>query len=121
MPERNVRIDGIALVLEDDLIIGLDLADTLAEAGAEARQATTVAEALAVVEAEALRVALLDVNLGSETSRPVAEALAARGVPFLLITGYGDGDVTAAYPEAPVLRKPFAPAELRAHLTDLLS
>ena len=36
-------------------------------------------------------VAVLDFNLGVESSLPIADALAANGTPFIFATGYGDG------------------------------
>ena len=56
--------------------------------------------------------ALLDVNLGGIYSWPVAEALAARRIPFALLTGFGAGlDVPAAFAAIPRLAKPI---EIRA-------
>jgi two-component SAPR family response regulator len=48
--------------------------------------ASSVGQALALIDGEPADVALLDVNLKGET--PIAAALMARGVPFVLITGY---------------------------------
>ncbi|MBM2576036.1 GAF domain-containing protein [Jannaschia sp. Os4] len=112
--------DGLALVVEDNMIIALDTSDMLEDMGATVRMAGTVAEAMAVLEADAIGLAVLDVNLGDTNSLPVAEALAERGVPFVLVTGYGDGEITAAYPPAPVLRKPYAPDEFRARIAEVL-
>ena len=71
--------------------------------------AGTVAKGLAMVGSSdmALDGAVLDVNLGGEKVFPVAEALAARGVPFIFATGYGVAGVAAQYADTPVLAKPF--------------
>ena len=45
--------------------------------------------ALAVVWTEELAGALLDVNLHGRQVTPVARALRARGIPFILVTAYG--------------------------------
>jgi hypothetical protein len=43
---------------------------------------------------------------------PVADKLAALGVPFLFATGYGVGRGTGGHAAAPVLHKPFDPDAL---------
>ena len=114
---------GPALILEDNAILALDAADMLGDAGfAPVHNCGTLAEAMALIEAGvALRVALLDVNLGTETSRPAAEALAERGIPFLLTTGYESGDEGLdGFPDAPLLAKPYAAGTLRARLEALV-
>ena len=45
--------------------------------------AARVDQALAMIKAEAIDAAVLDVNLNGQTSYPVADALATRGVPFV--------------------------------------
>ena len=56
--------------------------------------------------------AVLDLNLGGETSVSVADALAARGIPFLVATGYGAAGLPAHLKHIPVLPKPYDPADL---------
>ncbi len=55
---------------------------------------------------------MLDVNVGGEKVFPVADALAARGVPFLFATGYGTAGVAARYADKRVIAKPFQPQVL---------
>jgi hypothetical protein len=40
---------------------------------------------------------MLDINLNGNKSHPVADALAARGVPFVLSTGYSGLDMIDGY------------------------
>ena len=87
----------------------------LSDLGAKAVDvAASVAEALALIAGNAYEFALLDVNLGGETSRHAADALAASGVPHVFATGYGilpwdaPGQV-----RMPVLIKPFDAFDLR--------
>ncbi len=47
-------------------------------------------------------------DLGREALAPVADRLAALGVPFLFATGYGENCDTGGHADAPVLHKPFA-------------
>ncbi|MGR3625294.1 MAG: HWE histidine kinase domain-containing protein [Limimaricola sp.] len=119
-PEAN--LSGRALVVEDNMIIAMDATDILSELGCEeVATASGMGEALRLIETGSFDLALLDVNLGHETSVPVAEALRARGVPFLLATGYGaTQDIAAAYPEAPTLKKPYTKRSMRAGFAALL-
>jgi len=56
---------------------------------------------------DAIDVAVLDVNLNSKPITPVAEALTARGVPFVFASGYGQRGVPEAFRQSPTLQKPF--------------
>ncbi len=105
------------MVVEDEGLIALMLEDMLEDLGCEvALSAAAVGQALAWLaaggEADA---ALLDVNLGGEAVFPVAEALAARGVPFAFTTGYGETH-DARFRDAPLLSKPIK----QERLEDLL-
>jgi CheY-like chemotaxis protein len=78
---------------------------------------STVGAALAVVQWAEIDFALLDVNIGGTKVYPVAEALEARGVPFLFLSGYGDEAVPAGRPGWRVCSKPF---QLHALLETML-
>jgi hypothetical protein len=41
--------------------------------------------------------AILDINLGGETSFPVADVLRERGIPFVLATGYDEATIPQPY------------------------
>ncbi|MCA0922322.1 HWE histidine kinase domain-containing protein [Pseudooceanicola nanhaiensis] len=107
--ETPERLSGVALVVEDNMIIAMDAADILSDLGADrVLTASTVNEALRVIEANTLTLGVLDVHLGSETSLNVARKLAERGIPFILASGYGsNSDSLGQYPTAPVINKPF--------------
>src|SRR4051794_22900016 len=78
------------LVVEDEMIVAWLLQDMLADLGcAVVGPAARVSQALAMIDAEAIDAAVLDVNLNGQKSYPVADALAARGMPFVFSTGYG--------------------------------
>ena len=96
------------LIVEDDVMIRMLIEDMLLDLGfAVAGQAAKVQEALAAVSSTAIDVAILDVNLSGETTGPVAEALAARGTPFVFATGYGEHGLPAQFRNRPLLKKPF--------------
>jgi chemotaxis family two-component system sensor kinase Cph1 len=83
--------------------------------------ATRVKRALELVESETFDAALVDVNLDGEMSWPVAAALQARGVPFVLSTGYALGKLL---PESlrgcRVVVKPYKGAELEASILQVI-
>ena len=97
------------LVVEDEPLIAMMLEDFLDMLGHQlVGTADSVDGALAAIDAGTLDAAILDINLrGGETSWPVADVLAGRGIPFVLATG-GTGDAMAGqYRDRPILTKPF--------------
>jgi CheY-like chemotaxis protein len=101
------------LVVEDEELISLMLVDVLEDLGAMVvGPAASVAEGLALVEKGEMTAALLDLSLKGETVYPVADRLLGLGIPFVFITGYGQGHLAARHASAPVLTKPFGPDQL---------
>ena len=96
------------LVVEDDPLIAMELADLLAAGGAEpVGPAPTVRAALAALAEGRPEVAVLDFNLRGERSTPVAAALREAGVPFVLTTGYVRSQIEEPeLAEAPLVPKP---------------
>ena len=64
--------------------------------------------------------AVLDANLNGLAVTPVAEALAARGVPFVFATGYGDSGAPMGF-DAPIIRKPYDVTQVAAAVGALLA
>ncbi|MDF2370443.1 MAG: GAF domain-containing protein [Rhizobiaceae bacterium] len=97
------------LVVEDNIIIALDAEIHLDQLGAKQVQiASTVTAAMELVETNDFDFALLDVNLGSETSEPLAHLLMQKGVPFAFASGYGELQALAAkFNNAPIVQKPY--------------
>lgn len=97
------------LIVEDEPLIAMMLEDVLDVLGKTlAGIADNVADALVLVEAGGIDAAILDVNLrGGEKSWPIAAALAARGVPFILATGGSSDSLADEYRNRPTLPKPF--------------
>jgi CheY-like chemotaxis protein len=109
------------LVVEDEMLVLLNIEAVLADLGCAAIfAAATVARALALMEAQRFDLAMLDVNLGGETSYLVADALALRSIPFVFSTGYGHHGIEARFGDRPVLRKPYSEEQLGAALASLL-
>ena len=103
-PTAALRI----LVVEDELMIRMLLEDMLGELGHTiAVAAARIDEALEAAKTAEFDLAILDVNLNGEPISPVADALVARGVPFVFATGYGEHGLPAPYRDRPTLKKPF--------------
>ena len=75
----------------------------------------------ALIDAQVFDAAMLDMNLNGNDSYVVADALAARGMPFIFSTGYSGRDMSEGYRDRPVLKNPFPYEELVEVLTRLLS
>jgi light-regulated signal transduction histidine kinase (bacteriophytochrome)/CheY-like chemotaxis protein len=114
--EDGGRMPKDVLVVEDNMIIALDAEDIMRKFGVgTVRSASSVAQALREISDRPPEFALLDVNLGTETSFEIAKRLTEIGVPFVFATGYGE---QVAFPpefsDAPKLRKPYSIDSLRA-------
>lgn len=118
------KLEGLrVLIVEDEALVSMLLEDMLADHGCEvAASAGRVAQALALVADDGLAVdaAILDVNLGGEPIFPVADALAARGVPFAFATGYGAGGLPDGWRDRPTLQKPFSHEDVGRALVQAL-
>ena len=106
------------LIVEDGMIIAMDTEETLRDLGvAEVTIAAKVSTALKALEGTKFDLAVLDYNLGTESSEPVAKKLVELGVPFWLATGYGEmADKLEEIGAKGVLTKPYGKDELRRML-----
>ncbi len=97
------------LIVEDEPLIAMMLEDFLEALDRTlAGSADNIADALSMVAQGGIDAAILDVNLRSgEQSWPIADALAAAGIPFILATGGGGDSIAEAHRDRPVLSKPF--------------
>lgn len=113
---------AVVLVVEDNGLIALQLEASLRGLGAgQVILAASNPEALGAMAAEALSVAILDVDLGGQSSAPVALALRERGVPFIVATGFhSDEPRDPAFGDAPFASKPFDEIELARSLREAL-
>lgn len=108
------------LVVEDEALVAMLVEDALEDAGfGIIGPVRSVSQALEILETEVPDAAVLDLNLAGENSVAVADALVARGIPFVVATGYGAAGLPAAHRNALVLPKPYDPADLTAMLAAL--
>lgn len=98
---------GRILIVEDEPLVSMELAEALESAGFTVLgPASSNADALALMAEQSCDGAVLDVNLGRETSEPLARKLAADGVPFVTLTGYAPDQLAAPFQNSPRLTKP---------------
>ena len=96
------------MVAEDELLVAMLIEDILADAGCTVvGPFSNVADALQAVEAGGIDVALLDVNLRGQKIYPVGMELQARGIPFYLLSGYGQDAIPSEHPTWKACSKPF--------------
>lgn len=107
------------MVVEDELLIAMLIEDTLGDQDCIiVGPFTTVPEALQAARSLPIDLAVLDVNLRGEKVYPVADALQGRGIPFLLLSGYGDDAIPPDRPGWQACSKPFESEDLIARLAD---
>ncbi|ORE90794.1 response regulator receiver modulated GAF sensor protein [Stappia sp. 22II-S9-Z10] len=100
-----------ALLVEDNMIMALDAEQLLLEKGlGNVLTAMSLADAQRIVAEEPVDIAMLDVNLGRETSFPLIPVLNAKGIPYVFVTGYGETmELPAeAAPGTPSIKKPYS-------------
>lgn len=97
------------MLVEDSLIIALDAEDILQRMGASrVVTASNVETAITAIEDEKPALVMLDINLGDQTSFPIADRLAELGIPFLFATGYGEqAQLPTDHRARAVLQKPY--------------
>jgi CheY-like chemotaxis protein len=96
------------LVVEDEPLVAMVLENIIEDMGARlVGPAASVEKALQLVKAGGFDGALLDVNLRGERVDAVADALAAKDIPFIFTTGHGIDGLPPAHRDRPMLSKPF--------------
>ena len=107
--QQHARI----LIIEDEPTLARDLQDLLVEEGFEiAGVAGRLEKALALIESVACDAAIVDANLAGVSASPAASALAARGLPFIVLSGYSPEQQPGAFPGALWIKKPCRPVQL---------
>src|SRR3954451_8078467 len=90
------------LVVEDEYFLADDMTQALRKLGADVvGPAPSRDAALALLEAEPVDVAVLDINLQGEAVFPVAEALRALEVPFVFATVYQGASIPPEFWDVP--------------------
>lgn len=105
------------LVIEDESLVAMLLETILDDMGcAVVGPESNIDDGLTAATTEGLDAALLDVNVAGREVFPVAEALKARGVPFVFSTGYGQAGLPEHWRGNPTIQKPFTEGAIREAL-----
>lgn len=108
-------------LVEDEVLIRMMVADMVTDLGhTVAAEAGDLQTALELASNAVFDVAVLDVMLGKDSGEPVAEALAARSIPFAFATGFGADGVPEVFRGRPRLQKPYPIEQLERCLGELL-
>ncbi len=96
------------LLVEDSLIIALDAEDILNRFGASVSTASTAEAAHDLLDEARFDFAILDINLGDQTSFGIADRLQEQGVPYFFASGYGEqASLPMEHRSAMVVQKPY--------------
>jgi CheY-like chemotaxis protein len=121
-PPMTAHLAGRRILLvEDSPVVGPFTADLLEDIGCKViGPAPNMAAARELMEAADFDAALMDIHIRGERVFPLCEALEAKGVPFVLTSGYADWTMPDQWQDRPRLQKPYTIADVRAALADLL-
>jgi len=109
------------IIVEDEPLVAENLRDDLVEAGFEVvGVAPRVESALKLIEDTGFDVAILDANLAGTSAAPAAAALSARGLPFMVLSGYAREQLQREFSEAVYIQKPYRVRKLIDALNSLL-
>jgi DNA-binding response OmpR family regulator len=101
------------LIVEDDVVLAIDLAEQLTAYGYEiVGPCMTADQALKTFENEGCDVAVLDINLGHETSERVACRLNEERIPFIVASGYSSDQWPQVFMGQAAVNKPFQASAL---------
>ena len=118
---RAADVRARVLLVEDEFFVALTVEDVLQGFGCTiVGPLPTLAQALQAARTEPLSGAVLDVNLNGEKVYPAADALLARGIPFVFATGYSAADLPERFRGLPRVQKPFNTETLRQTIRDTL-
>ena len=109
----------VILVIEDEPLIAIDVAQAFEDAGATVVVTRTLAAALVAVDDNAISAAIVDHALGDGDSSEICQRLNERSVPFVTYSGFAHLDGACA--DATHVNKPASPSVLVATVTGLLA
>ena len=121
MAAQRIAEGRRVLVVEDEMTIALMIEEMLLDLGAQVIGPESRLDAALRLAGEAsLDAAILDVNIRGGSSYPVADILAARGIPFIFCSGYNDWALEERHRDRPRLTKPYSLKALQDQVKQLL-
>ena len=110
------------LVVDDEPLIAMLTGEWVADLGhTPVGPAHGLKAALDLVATSDIDGAIIDVTLGRESSYPLAEVLAARGIPFAFATGLSEAAIERGHAAVAVLVKPFGLQPFEAAVKTIVS
>ena|SRR5690242_12763431 len=110
------------LVIEDSPVVGPFTADLLDDLGCEVvGPAPNLATARELIEEQEFDAALVDLHIRGERVFGLCDMLEAKGVPFILTSGYADWQMPDKLRDRPRVQKPYTIDQVQNALTALLS
>lgn len=104
-------------IVEDEFFAAILLEEDLRTAGwSTLGPFTTLNQARGAAKTEQFDLAILDVNLDGEMVYPLADDLAARGIPFIFLSGYLSRDLPERFKATPKISKPYDAVLLRKEI-----
>lgn len=108
------------LIIEDSPVVGPYTADVLEELGCQVvGPAPNMAAAREMIDEERFDAALMDIHIRGERVFTLCEVLEARGIPFVLTSGYADWTMPEKWQDRPRLQKPYTIADVSRVLAPL--
>ena len=122
MKERADLTGRRILIVEDSPVVAPFTADLLEDLGCEVvGPAPNMAAARELLDGDAeIDAAMMDVHIRGERVFPLCDALEAKGVPFLLTSGYADWQMPDKWGDRPRLAKPYTIGQVEEALAALL-
>src|SRR4051812_5711247 len=109
------------LIVEDSPVVAPFTADVLGELGyAVVGPAPNMAAARDLVDGEEFDAAVMDIHIRGERVFSLCDVLSAKGIPFVLTSGYADWQIPDRWQDAPRLQKPYTIDQVQAALSELL-
>jgi CheY-like chemotaxis protein len=110
------------LVVEDSPVVGPFTAELLADLGCDVvGPAPNMAAARELVESgERIDAAMMDVHIRGDVVFALCDLLEARGVPFVLTSGYADWQMPDKWEDRPRLQKPYTINDVEQALAKLI-
>lgn len=110
------------IVVEDELLLGMETAAIVLGLGHNALgPVTSLDDALAISDCNAIDAGILDFDIAGEMVVPLARLFEERGVPYIVCTGRPDAaKASIARPDIVILEKPVFRDALRLAIVSLL-
>ena len=110
------------LVVEDSPVVLAFAVEALEELGCVVvGPAQNMAVARTLAETADCDAGLIDIRIRGEKSFSICDILAARGIPFVLTSGYADWPIPERWQDSLQVPKPFKLEDLEAALDQLLA